>query len=55
MLKTKLNYHDRSDWVLIVTEIKENNDMMDHTDAVYAKNKTNLSLSIKSSAFYDEN
>ena len=54
MLKMKLNYHDWSDRVLIVTKIKKNNDVTDHTDAIYVENKTKLSLLIGSSAFYDE-
>ena len=43
MLKTILNFHDRLDWVLIVTKTKLDNYVIDRTDAIYAKNETELS------------
>ena len=41
--KTKLNYHDKSDRVRSVTEIRHNNNVIDRIGTVYAENKNELS------------
>lgn len=41
--------------VLCVTKIRHENDMTDHTSAIYVENDTKLLWPIKSSANYDEN
>lgn len=42
MSKTKLNYYDQTDRVRTVTKTRQDNDMIDHIGAVYAKIKTEL-------------
>ena len=42
-LELILNFRDRLDWVLIMTKTKLDNYVIDRTDAVYAKNETELS------------
>ena len=54
-LKTILNYHDWMNQVLSMTKIRHENDMIDHTGAIYAKNNTKLSWPIRSGANCDEN
>ena len=41
--KTKLNYHDKSDWVRSVTKIRHNNNVTDRIGTVYAENENELS------------
>ena len=50
-----LNYRDWSNWVQYVTITRKDNDVSDHTDAVYANNDTKLSWPIRLGVDYDEN
>ena len=43
MPKTKLNCHDRSERVRFMTQSRQDNDVIDHTGVVYAKNRIELS------------
>ena len=54
MLKLKLNCWDQSDQVWFVMKTKQNNDMTDHTDAVYIKNEIELPWLIVPGLVYDE-
>lgn len=49
-----LNYKDRSDSVRFMMKIRQDNNMIDHTSAVYVKIKTKLSWTIKQDAVYHE-
>ena len=51
----KLSYHDQSVQVWSVTKTNRDNDVTDHTSAVYVENETELSWSIGSGADYGEN
>ena len=42
-----MKYHDLLNWVQFVTKTREDNDMTDHTGAVYVENDTKLSWSIE--------
>ena len=55
MPKTKLSYHDWSDWVLFVMKTRQDNDMTKHIGVVYAENDIELSWAIRPSVLYDEN
>ena len=37
--KSEQNYHDRSDMMWFITKIRQDNDMTDHTGAVYDENE----------------
>lgn len=54
-LKTILNCHDWLDQVQFLINIKENNDVIDPTGAIYVKNDIELSWSIEFGASCDEN
>ena len=43
MPKSKLNYKDLFDRVQSVMKTRHDNNMIDRTDAVYAKNETDMS------------
>ena len=51
----KLRCHDWSNPVRSMMKTRQDDDIIDHTGVVYAKNKTKLSWPIKPTAFYDEN
>ena len=53
--KTILNCHDRLDLVQPVTKIRQDNDVIDRTDAVYAENEIELLWSIGPGPVFDEN
>ena len=53
--KKILNYHDQMNQVLFVTKTRHENDVTDHTCAIYTKNDTKISWSIRLGANYDEN
>lgn len=55
MPKLKLNYQDLSDQVLSMMKTKKDNDVIDHTSAIYAKTETELSWVIRSSVVCDKN
>ena len=55
MLKTILNYHAQSNWVLYVMKTKQDTDVTDRIGAVYTKNNIELLWTIWSSADYDKN
>ena len=55
MLKTILNHHDQSDKVSSMIKIRHDNDVIDYTGAVYTKNNTKLSWSIRSGVICDKN
>ena len=50
----KLNYWDLSDQVLFVMKTTQNNNMNDHTSAIYVENETKLPCLIRPGAVYDE-
>lgn len=52
---TILNYKDQSDSVQSMMKIRQDNDMIDHTSAIYVKIETELSWTIKQDAVYHEN
>ena len=39
----KLSCHDRSNWMWSMMKIRQDNEMIDHTIAVYAENEIELS------------
>lgn len=43
MLKLKLNYRDRSDRVQTMKKTRKDNDVIDHSGAVYVENETEFS------------
>ena len=55
MLKTKLNYHDQFGKAWSTMKSKQENDVIGHTSAVYAKIETKLSLLIGQDAVYHKN
>ena len=55
MLKMKLSYSDWLNQVWSMSKTKQDNDVNDSIDLVYAKIKTQLSLPIWLDAVYDEN
>ena len=50
-----LNYHDRLNQVSIIMKTKKDNDMIDSTDMVNAKNKIELSWPIGLGTVFDKN
>ena len=55
MTKMILNYHDRLNQVSIIMKTKKDNDMIDSTDMVNAKNKIELSWPIGLGTVFDKN
>ena len=53
--KTKLSCRDLLDQVQFVTKTRLDNDVIDHTGAVYAENKIELSWPIEPGAICDKN
>ena len=51
----KLRYHDQSDRVLSVIETRKNNNVTEHTSAIYIENNIKLLWSIRPGVVYDEN
>ena len=51
----KLSCHDRSDWLLSMMKTRQDNDMINHIGAIYAKNDIELSWPNGSSVDCDEN
>lgn len=54
MPKLKLNYQDLLNCVWCVTKMRQENNMIDRTSAVYIENETKLSRPIGLGVFYDE-
>ena len=54
-LKTKLSYHDWSNWVRFIMKTKQDNDMTNYISAVYVENDTELSWPIGLGAVCEEN
>ena len=55
MPKSKLNYKDLFDRVQSVMKTRQDNNMIDRTDVVYAKNEIDLSWLVRLGAVYNEN
>lgn len=55
MLKTKLSYRNRSDWVQFVTKTREDNGVTNSMSLVYVEIDTELSWLIGSGVAYGEN
>ena len=55
MMKTKLNYHDRSNQVRFVKKTRQDNGVKDGIGAVYAKNDMELLWPIGLGVVYDKN
>ena len=55
MPKTKLYYRNRLNRVWYVTKTKQDNDMSNHTSAIYVENANKLLWPIKSSEVHDKN
>ena len=55
ILKTKLSFHDRLDWVWSIIKTRQDNNVKGCNGAIYAKNDIELSWSIESGADCDKN
>ena len=55
MSKPKMSYRDLSNKVRSIMKTQHDNDMIDRTSTIYAKNKTKFPCSIGLGAVYDEN
>ena len=55
MSKTKLSCLDQSDLVQSMTKTKQDNDVTNHINVIYAENETKLLWSIGPGAVDDEN
>ena len=51
--KMELNCHGQSNSVQTMTKSRQDNNVTDHTGALYAKNETELSWPIRQGAVYD--
>ena len=47
MLKTKLSFHDWSDWVCSIIKTRKNNNVNDHKDMIYVENDIEVLWSIE--------